>query len=98
MRKHSPGPWRLVKEYDRSLVKAKDGFVVFDSEPGAATVSKDLAAQDRANARLIASAPDLLRELKALVERCDGEEGIQPDGSNMDTLAAHAAIRKAEGE
>ncbi len=38
--------------------------------------------------------------LRALVDRCDGAEGIQPDGSNMDTCAAHAALGdfKPEGE
>ena len=40
---------------------------------------------------------DLLKELKALVARCDGAEGVQPDGSNMQTITAHAAIAKAEG-
>lgn len=51
----------------------------------------------RANARLIKAAPRLLEALKALVARCDGDEGVQADGSNMDTLAAHAVIAEAEG-
>lgn len=30
--------------------------------------------------------------LRDLVRRCDGEEGVRPDGSNIDTRAAHAAL------
>lgn len=47
-------------------------------------------------APLVAAAPSLLEELKRLVARCDGAEGIQPDGSNMCTIQAHAAIARAE--
>jgi hypothetical protein len=38
----------------------------------------------------------LLSALRDIVRRCDGREGVQPDGSNMDTSAAHVAIRDAE--
>jgi hypothetical protein len=51
-----------------------------------------------ANVRLLAAAPTLLKELRALVLRCDGAEGVRADGSNIDTCAAWAAIRLAEGE
>ena len=30
--------------------------------------------------------------LSALVARCDGEQGVRADGSNIDTLHAHAAL------
>ena len=40
---------------------------------------------------------DLLEALRDLVARCDGSEGVRADGSNIDTLAAHIAITKAEG-
>lgn len=30
--------------------------------------------------------------LSDLVERCDGSEGVREDSSNLDTLAAHAAL------
>jgi len=48
--------------------------------------------------RLIRAAPDLLDALKDLVARCDGDEGVRPDGSNIQTMAAHAAILRAEGK
>jgi hypothetical protein len=41
---------------------------------------------------------ELLAALRELVERCDGEEGVRADGSNIQTMAAHAAIEKAEGK
>jgi hypothetical protein len=40
----------------------------------------------------------LLAALKDLVARCDGEEGVRADGSNIQTMQAHAAIQAAEGE
>ena len=40
-------------------------------------------------------AEKLAAALKALVIRCDGAEGVQPDGSNMDTFAAHQALKDA---
>lgn len=51
-----------------------------------------------ANANLIAAAPDLLEALEELVARCDGEQGVRADGSNIDTLRQHVAISRARGE
>lgn len=34
----------------------------------------------------------LHKALRDLVDRCDGTEGVQQDGSNMDTYSAHAAL------
>ena len=34
----------------------------------------------------------MAEELRSLIQRCDEEEGVQEDGSNMDTSAAHAAL------
>jgi len=35
---------------------------------------------------------EFVAELSALVLRCDGEEGVREDGSNIDTSAAHALL------
>ncbi len=36
---------------------------------------------------------DALRAaLRDLVDRCDGDEGVRADGSNIQTIAAHAAL------
>ncbi len=34
----------------------------------------------------------LAAALRALVDRCDGAEGVRADGSNIDTCAAHAVL------
>lgn len=38
----------------------------------------------------------LVSALKDLVSRCDGDEGVRADGSNIQTIRAHAAIERAE--
>lgn len=35
---------------------------------------------------------DVLGALRDLVARCDGDEGVRADGSNIQTMRAHAAI------
>lgn len=35
---------------------------------------------------------DLRKALQNLVIRCDGAEGVREDGSNIDTMEAHAAL------
>ena len=41
---------------------------------------------------------ELLEALKDLVLRCDGEEGVRSDGSNIQTYRAHAILAKLEPE
>jgi hypothetical protein len=35
---------------------------------------------------------ELIEALRDLVRRCDGDEGVRSDGSNIDTLAAHIVL------
>jgi hypothetical protein len=49
------------------------------------------------NARLRETNKELLEALKELVARCDGDEGIRADGSNIQTARAHAILEKLEG-
>ena len=42
------------------------------------------------------AAPFLFEALKELVLRCDGAEGVRADGSNIDTLVAHAVLERIE--
>lgn len=39
---------------------------------------------------------ELLKVLKDLVKRCDGEEGVLADGSNIDTAWASSVLQRAE--
>jgi hypothetical protein len=54
--KHTPGPWR-VYEQDDLVVCFGDGDSICDAAPGSPFVKFGVA---KANARLIAAAPDLL--------------------------------------
>ena len=89
MSTHTAGQWT----YQASA--GHHDFLVYSETDG-----KDLALVrnfHEANARLISTAPDLLTALQDLVERCDGAEGVRADGSNIQTMRAHAAIEKATG-
>jgi hypothetical protein len=56
-------------------------------------VERNLYDEDIRRVWEVLDAEVVLRfELRALVTRCDGAEGVQPDGSNMDTSSAHAAL------
>lgn len=119
MSKHTPGPWQTGREdmqsYDGatgepfSSVYANDPRgkmhmgsrlpLVVARMPGG-EVDRE---EEKANARLIASAPDLLTACKALVEYQEStdlddepEDGEYGDGKRA-MLAARAAIAKAEG-
>jgi hypothetical protein len=85
MSQHTPGPWRVndkiaVVEQDKPL-----GLFVADCR---------MTDEGRANARLIAAAPDLLAALKML-EEIDDAYGIDLNEQQRDQM--HDAIRKAEG-
>lgn len=96
--KHTPGPWRITKsphaiEYSH--------FIDTDTlrEPGdcheVATIHGTCNPDtERANAALIAAAPDLLAALEEC-RRALNYHGITGDSASF---MADAAIRKAEGE
>ena len=97
MSKHTPGPWTAPEAsglitgyiwahepYGGIVAQVEDGGQVpYDQE------------QRKANAHLIAAAPELLEALKSLVEDCSPEVASKP-GSWL--RQAFLAIRKAEGD
>jgi len=96
--KHTPGPWKIVgTEIWGIHVRIASGRGAYDE--------KDRQI-NKANARLIAAAPDLLEELKdccTRMERCrsilqDPQCGGNPQSNwgMLDTQKARAAIAKAE--
>ena len=95
MSAHTPGPW-LVQAGDEWA----DGIVTLEGHnengtPMYWTVASYNRRRDEAdaNARLIASAPDMLEALCALVL------GIDAGGATLDDMRyARAAIAKATGE
>ena len=84
--KHTPGPWQWTQHFDPTISIYKDGFGqiarLYDSSAGTG----------KANARLIAAAPDLLDALQSIIEDIDSEFG-----TDCDYNKARAAIAKATG-
>lgn len=111
---HTPGPWAVSPLYLEHGFCANDGSIVImaDSDDGTFPVAaagpvasfkrgqghKLIDAGRDANARLIASAPDLLAALKAwerAIPRVDEFASVSPDSLRGKALAA---ISKAEGK
>ena len=92
MSKHTPGPWK-AEGWESVVVNDTNGNTLV-LMPGA---SYGLAAV-KANARLIAAAPDLLAACKAVDDAWTGGENGDWRGALDRALGmARAAIAKAEG-
>ena len=89
--KHTPGPWNRTK-YPNIVYESKKGQGIADCyiRPG---ISK---AQARANARLIAAAPDLLETLEEVLPFISNP--IYPFHENAMVAQAEKAIAKAKGK
>lgn len=92
---HTPGPWTAKPHGNHCFLMSENAqgfYCVCDVDTA--------TEQGRANARLIAAAPDLLEALTELVtrrERASAKVGGSPDGSDNRYARARAAIAKAEG-
>lgn len=95
---HTPGPWYLIDErflHDKYLVSIGEpnagGTTVCNilSEPG------DDFGKCKANARLIAAAPDLLAAVRGMIEAYDNDSIAHLEQASRE---ARAAIAKATGE
>lgn len=103
--KHTPEPWKVVEHHGViDVMGAGSGVCRVFTDPN--QDSLPTMPQARANARLIAAAPDLLRALSAIVENTDkgysvttwtGLDGIADAGSVANLDAARAAIARATG-
>lgn len=98
--KHTPGPWRVDPNYNRDVQDANGcevGAALCVTDIGEKwTISGRITAsreEGAANARLIASAPELLAALREMVADVDGGGSVSPYSVD----AARAAIAKAEG-
>lgn len=86
--KHTPGPW-VFDEDECSAIPALHLYCADSKNPFHGSRSEE---ELKANARLIAAAPallEVLREITALMEACDGPNRI--------TRKARAAIIQATG-
>jgi hypothetical protein len=78
---NTPGPWHLGKRGGNPAIYGKDGTEV-------AEILHGLTPEWRANARLIAAAPDMLAALQSLTH---------PMASDEDLQNALAVIAKVKG-
>ena len=109
---HTPGPW--VADVDRGMIRgavrpsdSPPGFGLACVVPGYLGEGRDEMEQDsaflRANARLIAAAPDLLEALKDLLDRAERQAAGMLVEASCEVWYAHrdaarAAIAKAGGK
>lgn len=88
MSKHTPGPWKICLASDL-YIEPDRGSDIYQ-RPLCRVLPNFPVGTNAANARLIAAAPDLLTQLKALVVQIEFNPGrIVPP-------AVFAAITKAE--
>src|SRR3990167_403230 len=98
--RHTPGPW----QNSDGTIYAQGGAHVATVHPSAMRVTIEREAHDRANAALIAAAPELLEALEALLEGAGFENGEAPpilrelSAPITRWRAAYAAVAKARGE
>jgi hypothetical protein len=93
MSKHTPGPWRVDGTqtlYIEAVVRP--GWLQEVAAVGPTEADSGYGEQQKANARLIASAPDLLDALKRIIDADDSKELTQHD-----IELGRAAIAKATG-
>ena len=99
---HTPGPWLRTKSGNTfQIVAGADGNgdpnqLVATVHPAAITIDHEPCDETKANARLIASAPDLLSALEGMLEHADMGE-INDEDTLEAVNAARAAIAKAKG-
>lgn len=104
---HTPGPWKVKSDYN---VFGVGGRLVANSGGHSGSVRpEEIHEENKANARLIAAAPELLEACKALLLALDGDgemagildttDGYYGWGQVTKDIrdAAYAAIAKAEG-
>ena len=109
MGEHTPGPWKIERLSIGSrggsntcwMIGPMDACIYDDWRPRANGISE---AENEANARLIAAAPDLLAALENIrdtIESCYIAGGWVPlDAEEMESIVEMAtiAIAKAKGE
>ena len=81
-----------------TLVQNDGSVAILAGDERVARVDVGNTPTGSARAHLIAAAPELLDALRELVARCDGEEGVRADGSNIQTMRAHAVLATIDGD
>ena len=89
---HTPGPWVVCKHATPEWAP-QFGVYAEGEQQDLATVKGENA---KANSRLIAAAPDLLANLKSIVQWC--EDNFCGEESGPDLSGCYAAIHKTIGD
>lgn len=87
---HTPGPWEKEPEAGRGA------WIKGANDEWAALACGDTDESARANAHLIAAAPDLLEALRVLLAYLPADEDAVDPQQHAALRAARAAIAKAE--
>lgn len=112
--KGTPGPWQITRNQYSEYCSTENCELAIKGNDGemnlvVAGVVSDCIDEHKANANLIAAAPDLLQTLQTLVDRIDyyaslpdrGEVNIEDwayTAGSDDMNAARAALAKALGQ
>ncbi len=89
MTKHTPGPWKVDLETGEIEAQGAVLGTIYGADDYPCC-EEDVSEECRANARLIAAAPEMLDALKACLNMVDGD-GCPP---NFDEI--RRIVRKAE--
>jgi hypothetical protein len=89
---HTPGPW--VARPDPNAISSDDWCVGIGDN--LANIDK-VAVCSKRDARLIAAAPELLKELQTLLAMCKRQTDFNDDGDGCTFDRCDAAIAKATG-
>ena len=98
--RHTPGPWRIEEQSREWFARTNHAYRVVSNNKPTYFVASVEGWGDicKANAHLIAAAPELLEALKAMVASYDGiRDGLTSPVVIAKLRMADAAIAKAEG-
>lgn len=98
--KSTPGPWRYDLNHTVAVVDGEEWGVTICQVPGESGIGRGpVSEEDKANARLIAAAPDLLSSCKELLAYLTDDipaEFLESDGGASSVVVnARATIAKA---
>lgn len=100
--RHTPGPWRFEKEYDEFVIIGRPEWPArrkgVAGEWSVARIDDQSGVEpgeELANARLIATAPELLQALEECIAAMDR---IRPADTSQALVRSKAVVAKARGQ
>ncbi len=102
MSNHTPGPWLAKKSMVPNLYGSRDVWdgdykIISGNKTVAVVMYYDVTEKTKANARLIAAAPELLKALKVIAVWANNPSNNGADYGHIHALSMEA-IAKAKGE